>query len=161
MSDVEAGAAAFDPLHGQWRVRHRRLQALFAGCDEWRAFAGTSATRPVLGGYGNVEDNWIDDPRGAYRAVALRSFDRATKEWRIWWHDERRRAIDPPVFGQLTAGCGVFAGSAVIDDRHVLVQFTWSNIGSPSPRWEQAFSPDNGAHWETNWTMDFSATSAT
>ena len=28
-------------------------------------------------------------------------------------------------------------------------------VNTPSPRWEQAFSLDEGNSWETNWTMDF------
>jgi hypothetical protein len=27
-------------------------------------------------------------------------------------------------------------------------------------RWEQAFSDDGGATWETNWTMDFARVAA-
>ena len=32
---------------------------------------------------------------------------------------------------------------------------TWSGITTPTPRWEQAFSDDDGATWETNWVMEF------
>jgi hypothetical protein len=35
------------------------------------------------------------------------------------------------------------------------VQFVWSRVTTPTPRWEQAFSDDDGKTWETNWTMDF------
>jgi hypothetical protein len=35
------------------------------------------------------------------------------------------------------------------------VRFTWSGAATPTPRWEQAFSGDEGATWETNWIMDF------
>ena len=31
----------------------------------------------------------------------------------------------------------------------------WTRTDTPSPRWEQAFSEDGGASWETNWEMDF------
>jgi hypothetical protein len=37
----------------------------------------------------------------------------------------------------------------------VLVRFLWSGVTTPTPRWEQAFSTDNGQAWETNWVMDF------
>lgn len=153
--DTASGASMFDPMHGAWHVRHRRLQRLFEGCGDWRTFSGTMATRPVLDGRGNIEDNLIDDPLGAYRAIAIRSFDPATGDWRIWWLDERRQAIDPPVTGRLQDGSGVFLGADMLDGRDILVRFRWSGIGSAAPRWEQAFSADNGATWEVNWVMEF------
>jgi hypothetical protein len=41
-------------------------------------------------------------------------------------------------------------------ERPVRVRVTWSGTATPAPRWEQAFSPDGGGSWETNWVMDFS-----
>ena len=38
--------------------------------------------------------------------------------------------------------------------RPVRVRFVCSGVTTP-PRWEQALSGDDGATWETNWTMDF------
>jgi hypothetical protein len=35
------------------------------------------------------------------------------------------------------------------------VRFVWSQIYTPEPRWEQAFSADGGQTWETNWIMEF------
>ncbi|TIX83968.1 MAG: DUF1579 domain-containing protein, partial [Mesorhizobium sp.] len=53
------------------------------------------------------------------------------------------------------AGVGTFLCKDVFDGRNIYVRFLWSRITEKSARWEQAFSPDVGKTWETNWIMDF------
>ena len=43
----------------------------------------------------------------------------------------------------------------VLEGRDITVRYKWSGITATTARWEQAFSPDNGQTWETNWTADF------
>jgi len=33
----------------------------------------------------------------------------------------------------------------------VFVRYLWMKLGSDAPRFEQAFSVDDGKSWETNW----------
>jgi hypothetical protein len=40
------------------------------------------------------------------------------------------------------------------------VRFIWSGVTTTTPRWEQAFSEDDGETWETNWIMDFTRAEA-
>jgi hypothetical protein len=146
----------FDFQQGRWNVRHRRLKARLAGCADWEEFAGTSEQRPLLGGNGNIEDNLLHLPGGDYRAVALRSFDPATASWAIWWLDGRApHMLDVPVIGRLEGGVGSFYADDLLDGRSVRLRFLWLGADGDAPRWEQALSPDGGANWETNWTMDF------
>src|SRR5690606_4894445 len=66
---------------GDWRVAHRRLRERLVGCTEWIEFDGEMSTRPVLGGFGNIEDNLLHLPEGSYRAIALRSFEPRSQQW--------------------------------------------------------------------------------
>ena len=146
----------FDFQTGRWRVRHRRLKSRLTGCAEWDEFDGTSEARPILGGNGNIEDNWLNFPGGDLRAVALRSFDPVSRSWAIWWLDGRYpHNLDVPLIGRFENGVGTF----VVDDHHdgkpIRLRFLWLDTGTHSPRWEQAMSADGGQSWETNWTMDF------
>ena len=150
------GAKDFDFLIGHWRVSHRRLKRRLVGDQEWETFGGASSTRKILGGLGNLEDNWIDLPGGAYRAVALRSFDAQNGRWAIWWLDARApHQLDVPVIGGFKAGVGAFFAEDVLDGRAIKVRFLWTRTDRASPQWEQAFSSDSGASWETNWVMRF------
>ncbi|MCA9712436.1 MAG: hypothetical protein KDK70_41790 [Myxococcales bacterium] len=145
----------FDFLHGAWRVRHRRLRERLVGCEEWEEFDGTSTCWPTLEGHGNVDDNRIDLPQGAYSALTMRSFDAADEVWSIWWLDARApRHLDPPLVGSFVDGVGTFRCDDTWDGRPIVVRFLWST-GPEAPRWEQAFSADGGQSWETNWVMDF------
>jgi hypothetical protein len=50
----------FDFLFGSWRVQHRRLKERLAKSTQWVEFDGTCVTQPLLGGFGNVDDNVQD-----------------------------------------------------------------------------------------------------
>jgi hypothetical protein len=146
----------FDFLAGRWRVHHRRLRERLAGCRDWQAFEGSCVMQPMLDGRGNVDDNVVGLPDGPYRAVSLRAYDPATRQWAIWWLDERHpHRIDPPVVGAFDAGVGTFLADDTFAGRPIRVRFRWTDTGTASPRWEQAFSEDGGLSWEVNWTMRF------
>lgn len=154
---VDSGPAVhdFDFLPGRWRVHHRRLTERLAGSDTWEEFEGTSTAWPLLAGAGNVDDNVLELPGGTYRAVSVRSFDPATNAWSIWWLDGRNPAVlDPPVVGGFADGVGTFVGRDTFREQPILVRFVWSPIDAMTWRWEQAFSPDDGATWEVNWVME-------
>ena len=145
----------FDFYMGKWRVHHRRLKERLAGSTEWQEFDGTSEAWPLLGGAGNVDDNVLELPAGTYRAVSLRSFDPASGLWSIWWLDGRNPGrLDPPVVGGFMDGVGTFQCDDTFNGQPIIVRFLWSNITATTCRWEQAFSPDGGQTWETNWIMD-------
>ena len=146
----------FDFELGKWQVRHRRLKERLAGCDDWEEFDGTSDTRPVLGGNGNVEDNFLEFPNGFYRAIAIRAFDVEKQTWAIWWLSAGNpHQLEVPVIGRFKDNVGTFFATDTLRGAPISVRFLWLNTDTATPRWEQAMSRDDGATWETNWTMDF------
>lgn len=151
-----AGENDFDFFIGRWHVRHRLLKERLADCSEWIQFEGTCVSRKILGGLGNVDDNFLNLPEQPYSAVALRTYDRPNEQWTIWWIDGRSPArLDPPVVGRFQNGVGTFFGDDTFKAKPIRVRFFWTQIDSDTPHWEQAFSGDGGKTWETNWTMDF------
>jgi hypothetical protein len=146
----------FDFIIGDWRVKHRRLNARFSDCDEWTDFEGRSSTTKILGGFGNLEDNVLHFPEGTFRAVAMRSYCVKAGTWSIWWLDGRNpMQLDAPVVGTFANRIGTFFADDVLNGQAIKVRFIWTAGVGQSPRWEQAFSNDDGASWETNWMMEF------
>ncbi|HEU4959581.1 MAG TPA: DUF1579 domain-containing protein [Sphingomonas sp.] len=146
---------AFAFQTGTWRVRHRKLKERLAGCTEWVDFDGTCRGWELLDGAANADDHWLDDPNGAYRAATVRRMNPDTGRWSIWWIDQRLAEIGPPVHGGFDGGVGLFHGKDMLRGQAIDVRFIWSEIDKASARWEQAFSADEGAGWETNWVMEF------
>jgi hypothetical protein len=152
---TESTARDFDFWIGSWNVHNRRLRERLVGSDEWEEFEATSVARLLLDGLGN-EDEFRTDYDGGFIGMSFRFFDPNTKQWSIYWADSRRPGVlDPPVVGSFSGDVGVFEGRDTHAGRPIHVRFTWSGITTSTPRWEQAFSDDNGATWETNWVMEF------
>jgi hypothetical protein len=156
-SERTPGPNDFDFLMGSWKVHHRKLRSRLSGCTEWIDSDGTSFVRPLMGGLANVDDNVIEGPTGAYRACSFRVFNPSADRWSIWWFDSRipGQPVDPPVVGRFENGIGTFYSEEVIGGTPVRVRYLWTATRSPNPRWEQAFSVDQGVTWETNWIMEF------
>jgi hypothetical protein len=150
-----AGAEGFDFLLGVWRVEHRRLKARLARSQDWEAFPGRLKVRPILGGLGDVDDNLLEVPGGGYVATSLRLFDPKRALWSIYWIDGRAPGIDAPLVGRFEGKIGRFYNDDTFGGRPIKVRFIYEDLGPDAARWSQAFSPDAGATWEVNWTMDF------
>jgi len=150
------GLHDFDFLVGHWQVRHRKLKKRLANSHEWVEFQGTLFSQPLMGGYANVDDDVFDVPGGAYRGVAPRSFDAKSGQWSIWWMDSRMPTapMDPPVKGSFRNGVGTFYADDIENGKPIRIRLIWSKITGTSCHWEQAYSPDRGATWETNWVQD-------
>ena len=63
--------------------------------------------------------------------------------------------LDPPVKGRFVDGVGTFYADDTLEGKPIRVRYTWSHITQNTAEWDQAYSPDGGKTWETNWHMDF------
>ncbi len=154
-SELPAAARDFDFLTGKWAVHNRRLVERLADCDEWSEFDATLEVRPILAGLGNMDQYRITAGGRYFEGVSLRLLDLASHHWSIYWVDTDTGRLQPPVIGQFTDGVGTFHGADTCNGQPVNARFVWSDITENSARWEQAYSPDEGETWETNWVMEF------
>jgi len=147
----------FDFLFGEWTVRNRRLAAILAGSDEWYEFGATCSVRPLWGGLGNSDEFVaLETPVGPILGGAVRLLDPKNGLWRIYWASSATGELGAPVVGGFDGGVGTFYGHEVYREHGVFVRYTWDSIEAGACRWQQAFSADAGASWETNWVMEFS-----
>ncbi|GIH93487.1 hypothetical protein ACFFMN_20365 [Planobispora siamensis] len=159
MTDAAFKAAnSFDFLVGTWASRQRRLRRVLAGSDDWYEFPGVTRCWSVLDGAGNIDE--VTFPTQGFGGVTLRLYDGATDLWSLYWASSRTGISLPPVVGRFGAdGRGVFTADDVYDGVPIKVNYIWSDITAHSCRWEQEFSADGGATWETNWVAEFTRTS--
>jgi hypothetical protein len=149
------GTHDFDFLEGCWRVHHRRLRQPLSGSSDWYEFEGSAVERTLWEGRGNFEEIEAELPTGRLRAVALRLYDPASNQWSIHWSNSDAGRLDRPMIGEFSGGRGVFVCQEEWGGRAILQRFIWTTSGPDACRWEQAYSDDCGASWETNWVMEF------
>lgn len=156
MASFPPAADDFDLLHGSWRIANVRLVSRLTRCDEWERFDAAGTCSPILGGIGNIDD--FRPVSGGWEGLvgaSIRIFNPATDLWSISWADNVLCGLTPPVIGCFVDGMVEFFGDDMHDGTPVRVRFRWSNVTTDALRWEQAFSIDGGASWETNWIMSF------
>jgi hypothetical protein len=153
---ASSSASDFDFLLGTHRVHHRKLKKRLAQCEEWIEFEGTHSMESLLGGIGNLEQHWMMLPGGEEQGIALRLFNAETRLWSIYWASNKTRNLEKPVVGYFEQGVGTFLGRDTFEGKSILIKFCWDVKDPRNPVWSQAFSEDEGRHWEWNWFMYFS-----
>jgi hypothetical protein len=149
-------APDFMTLAGAWKVKNRFLNGRLRGSREWIEFEAESRVEPLLDGLGQIDRYTAVREGKRIHGLTLRLLDPSTGEWTLYWADSVRPGkLLPPMVGRLSNGSGEFFGDEEVDGRPVLCRFRWTGLGTDAPRWEQAFSDDQGRNWETNWIMTF------
>jgi hypothetical protein len=147
----------FDMFEGKWSLANRRLKARGVGSTEWDEVPAFSRTTIHLGSVANVDE--IVFPTKGWSGLTVRTFNRATKQWSIYWVNSRDGVMFPPVVGGFTGDRGEFYGDDTDDGKPVKVRFVWTKRGPDAARWEQSFSYDGGRTWELNWMNDLTRSS--
>jgi hypothetical protein len=146
------GTHDFDWEIGNWTTQLRYLAEPLTGSTRWVEYRGTSDVRPLLGGRANVVELSVEGPAGRIEGVSLRLYNPKARQWTLNFASVRNGLLTPPVTGAFDAkGKGTFYGTDTVNDRMILVRFVISDVTPNSARFEQAFSADGGATWETNW----------
>lgn len=149
----------FDFFLGSWDVKHRRLKKRLAGNNDWEEFEGSTRCQSLLGGIANINDSVSHRAGGVYRGMGLRAFDANSQAWADWWLDGRNPVkIDTPGIGRFEGRVGTFFSEDLHDGKPVRVRGVFTHLSDSRMQWEQAFSPDGGATWETNWVMRYTRT---
>ena len=145
------GQHDFDFELGSWTTELSRLVSPLTGSSEWAQYRGTSQVRSIWDGAANLVELDVEGDAGRIRALSLRLYDPATREWSLHSASIRGGGISPPAVGRFIDGRGEFLSEEELDGRPILVRFVISDITPTSCRFEQSFSVDEGASWEVNW----------
>jgi hypothetical protein len=152
------GRHDFDFLFGRWTMTNQHLRTRLKADTRWDEFTSVSEVHPILGGLGNTDTyaaaRFADGK--PLQGATLRLFNPATGLWSIYWADDRRVTLDPPVIGRFERGVGTFIGDDVFEGKPIKFRFVWT--AGAHPTWEQAFSADGGQTWETNFRNQFTRT---
>lgn len=147
------GRHDFDWEIGNWATHVRvRRNPLSGEAPDWAEFSGTSAVKPVLDGRSNIVELSVKNPKGQIEGVALRLYNPKTRQWSINYASLSNGMLTAPIYGGFDGkGRGLFYGQDMLDGRAILVRFVITVVSPSEARFEQAYSADGGANWETNW----------
>ena len=141
----------FDFEHGRWHTTLRRRLHPLSGSDIWADYAGTTLVRPVLDGRANLVELDVSGPEGRLLGLSLRLFEPKHRRWTLNFSNAASGTLAAPMTGGFDGPRGVFYSAEEFDGRRVLVRFVIESTSVDTCRFEQAFSADGGATWETNW----------
>ena len=146
----------FDFFLGEWHVRHRRLAQRLVGSNKWEEYEGTTRCQTILGGIANFNDSIVQRSGTTYRSLGLRAFDAKTNAWTDWSLDGRNPTqVTVDGVGRFADGVGTFFADDTFAGKPIRVRGTFTLPTPRSMQWEQAFSPDGGRTWETNYVMHY------
>lgn len=142
----------FDFAYGKWKELSSRLQDPLSGSTKWTQMDGTSVTSPIWNGRGNITELKSDGPDGSLELLALRLYNPNAKQWNIYFATSGIGILGMPAsVGSFSDGRGEFYDQETYKGQAIWVRFRIFPTATDSMQSEQAFSPDAGKSWETNW----------
>ncbi|HET9390776.1 MAG TPA: hypothetical protein VFO44_14100 [Steroidobacteraceae bacterium] len=148
------GQHDFDPLIGHWTYHLKRRLHPLTGSSSWVDLKGTGECIRLWDGRADLDEVDLDGPSGRIEGLTLRLYDPQARQWRLYWANSKDGNLVAPQVGGFRDGRGEFYAPDTLDGRTILVRFGWSNMTTPTPHFEQAFSSDGGKSWEVNWITD-------
>jgi hypothetical protein len=150
---ARSGQHDFDFEIGTWTTTVRVLRNPLTGeTPNWAEYMGTSVVRPLLDGRANFVELTVEGATGKIEGGSLRLYNPQSRQWSLNFASLRNGMLTAPVFGGFDGrGRGVFYGQDILDGRAILVRFIISSVSKNEARFDQAFSADGGATWESNW----------
>jgi len=144
----------FNFIAGSWDSRQWRLVKPLSGNDDGYEFDATLECQVLLGGAATFDV--MRAPEHDLEGITLRLYSPQEQVWRIWWASKTSGGqLDVPVVGRFVDGIGTFECDDTFDGTAIRVRYEWSQVDTPNPRWQQAFSTDGGQSWEVNWVATF------
>jgi hypothetical protein len=154
------GQRDFDFNLGSWKTHVRRLLQPLADSSSWTDYDGTSVVSRIWDGRANLIELEADGPTGHLEGLGLRLYNPLSHQWSLNWASSADGAFQPPMIGQFSGGRGEFVDQEVIDGKSILSRNAFLDVSKDFARFDQAFSPDGGVTWESNWVMTFARTSS-
>ena len=136
-------------------IHHQRLEESMVDSDEWTTFETNYEAWEMLDGAASLDRVFGEVDGRPFEGVSVRSLDRETNEWTIYWMDVWNTNLRIQVQGRFEAGVGTFYGTEVYRGVEYRMRFLWKRVTESQARWEQAYQNPDSGDWETNWIMDF------
>jgi hypothetical protein len=152
------GQHDFNFLVGRWHTHYRILRKRLAHDNTWDTCSGDAVVTQFWGEDANLEVGTVQcpPPRGHIDSMTLRTYSRDTHQWSLWWGTKKLGVATPPQVGHFDSnGVGQFFADDTFDGKPIIIRYQWTVVNG-LPHFEQAFSPDGGKTWETNWICDYS-----
>ncbi len=142
----------FDFNMGHWNTRIRAVLNPLSAPGTWSNLAGTHVVYRVWGDWANIGQLEVDGPSGHIEYMALRTYDRKTSQWRVYFANSKTGILGPPMIGEFKDGAGTFIGLDEVEGKTVLNRNVWSGISSKSCHQDWAISTDGGKTWIPTWS---------
>jgi hypothetical protein len=141
----------YDFNMGRWNTQIRAVENPLSAPDVWSNLHGTHVVYRVWGDWANIGQLEVDGPGGHIEDMALRTYDRKTHQWRVYFANSETGTLDAPMVGEFKNGVGTFVFLDEMEGKTVLVRNVWSDITAKSCHQDWAISTDGGKTWIPTW----------
>jgi hypothetical protein len=141
----------FDFNIGRWKTQIRAVLDPLSAPGTWSNLQGTHVVYRVWDDWADIGQLEVDGPSGHIEYMALRTYDRNSRQWRVYFANSRTGTLEPPMIGEFKDGVGTFIGLDDIGGKTVLIRNIWSDITPRSCHQTFAISVDGGNTWIPTW----------